>query len=55
MHFKKIFILMGLILAIGLFGCAEKKAEAPKRRITKTGSTEGAVKRPEFSSGAQRH
>jgi hypothetical protein len=37
MHFKKIFILIGLILAIGLFGCsAEKKAEAPKQeRITK--------------------
>jgi hypothetical protein len=37
MHFKKIFILMGLILAIGLFCCtAEKKAEGPKQeRITK--------------------
>jgi len=37
MHFKKIFILIGLILAIGLFGCsAEKKAEAPKQeQITK--------------------
>ena len=37
MHFTKIFILIGLILAIGLFGCAaEKKAEAPKQeRITK--------------------
>jgi len=37
MHFTKIFILMGLILAIGLFGCAaEKKAEAPKQeQITK--------------------
>jgi hypothetical protein len=37
MHLKKIFILIGLILAIGLFGCAaEKKAEAPKQeRITK--------------------
>ncbi len=32
MHFIKIFILIGLILAIGLFGCAaEKKAEAPKQ------------------------
>jgi hypothetical protein len=32
MHFTKIFILIGLILAIGLFGCAaEKKAEAPKQ------------------------
>jgi hypothetical protein len=37
MHFKKIFIFIGLSLAIGLFGCAtEKKAEAPKQeRITK--------------------
>jgi hypothetical protein len=37
MHFKKIFILIGLSLAIGLFGCAgEKKAEAPKQeQITK--------------------
>jgi hypothetical protein len=37
MHFTKIFILIGLILAIGLFGCtAEKKSEAPKReQITK--------------------
>jgi len=37
MHFKKIVIFIGLILAIGLFGCAaEKKAEAPKQeRITK--------------------
>ena len=32
MYFTKIFILIGLILAIGLFGCtAEKKAEAPKQ------------------------
>ena len=32
MHFIKIFISIGLILAIGLFGCAaEKKAEAPKQ------------------------
>ena len=37
MHFKKIFILIGLILTMGLFGCsAEKKAEAPKQeRVTK--------------------
>ena len=37
MYFTKIFILIGLILAIGLFGCtAEKKADAPKQeRITK--------------------
>jgi len=37
MHFTKIFILIGLILAIGLFACtAEKKADAPKQeRITK--------------------
>ena len=37
MHFKKIFILIGLILAIGLLGCSsEKKAEAPKQeQITK--------------------
>ena len=37
MYFTKIFILIGLILVIGLFGCtAEKKADAPKQeRITK--------------------
>ena len=37
MRFTKIFILIGLVLAIGLFGCsAEKKAEAPKQeQITK--------------------
>jgi hypothetical protein len=37
MHFKKLFILIGLILAIGLLGCSsEKKAEAPKQeQITK--------------------
>jgi hypothetical protein len=37
MHFRKIFIFIGLSLAIGLFGCtAEKKVEAPKQeRITK--------------------
>jgi hypothetical protein len=37
MHFIKIFILIGLSLAIGIFSCAkEKKVEAPKQeRITK--------------------
>ena len=37
MQFTKTFIVIGLILAIGLFGCAaEKKAEAPKQeQITK--------------------
>jgi hypothetical protein len=37
MHFTKVFILIGLILAIGLFSCAaEKKVEAPKQeQITK--------------------
>ena len=36
MHFKKIFILIALSLAIGFFGCAERKVEAPTReRITK--------------------
>ena len=38
MHFIKIFIFIGLSLAIGLFGCTkeEKKAAAPKQeRITK--------------------
>ena len=36
MHFKKIFILMALTLAIGFFGCTEKKVEAPtQERITK--------------------
>ena len=31
MHFKKIFILLALCLAIGLFGCTkEQKVEAPK-------------------------
>jgi hypothetical protein len=37
MHFTKTFIAIGLIVAIGLFGCtAEKKSEAPKQeRITK--------------------
>lgn len=32
MHFTKTFMVIGLILAIGLFGCPpEKKAEAPKQ------------------------
>ena len=37
MHFKKIVMFIGFILAIGLFGCAaEKKAEVPKQeQITK--------------------
>jgi hypothetical protein len=37
MHFTKIFIVMGVSLAIGVFGCtAEKKSEAPKlEQITK--------------------
>ena len=36
MHFKKIFILMALSLAVGFFGCTEKKVEAPtQERITK--------------------
>ena len=37
MHFKKIFILLALCLAIGLFGCTkEQKVEAPKQeQITK--------------------
>ena len=37
MRFTKIFIWIGLILAIGLFSCsAEKKAEAPKQeQVTK--------------------
>ena len=29
MHFKKTFIVIGLILAVGFLGCAERKAEAP--------------------------
>jgi hypothetical protein len=34
MHSKKIFILIGLILSIGVFGCAaEKKAEGPKQEL----------------------
>ena len=36
MHFKKIFILIALSLAIGFFGCGERKVEAPtQERITK--------------------
>ena len=37
MHLTKIFILIGLSLAIGLFGCtAAKKSEAPKQeQVTK--------------------
>src|SRR3989304_1026231 len=37
MHFTKIFIIIGLSLAIGFLGCTkEQKAEAPKQeRITK--------------------
>ena len=36
MHFTKIFVLIGLSLAIGFFGCAERKVEAPtQEQITK--------------------
>jgi len=36
MHFTKIFVLIGLGLAIGFFGCAERKVEAPtQEQITK--------------------
>jgi len=37
MHFTKTFIVIGLILAIGLFGCtSEKKSEGPKQeQVTK--------------------
>ena len=36
MHFTKIFIFIALSLAIGFFGCAERKVEAPKQeQITK--------------------
>ena len=36
MHFKKIFILMVLCVAIGFLGCAERKMEAPtQEQITK--------------------
>ena len=55
MHFKKIFVLIALILVIGLFGCgAEKKAEAPKQeQITKVfGSTEGGGQRAGLFCGA---
>jgi hypothetical protein len=36
MHFTKIFIFLALSLAIGSFGCAERKVEAPtQEQITK--------------------
>ena len=37
MHFKKTFIVIGLILAVGFFGCtSENKSEAPKQeQVTK--------------------
>ncbi len=36
MHFTKIFVLIGLSLAIGFLGCAERKVEAPtQEQITK--------------------
>ncbi len=36
MHFIKIFVFIGLSLAIGFLGCAERKAEAPtQEQITK--------------------
>jgi NADH:ubiquinone oxidoreductase subunit H len=36
MHFKKIFMLIALTLAVGFFGCTERKVEAPtQERITK--------------------
>ena len=36
MHFTKTFIAIGLILAVGFFGCAERKAEAPtQEQVTK--------------------
>ena len=36
MHFKKIFIFIALCLAIGFFGCAKGKVEAPtQEQITK--------------------
>jgi hypothetical protein len=36
MHFTKIFIFIGLSLAIGFLGCAERKVEAPtQEQITK--------------------
>jgi len=52
MHFKKIFLIVGLILALGLFGCAtEKKAEVPKQeQITKElVPAKAEVKGPAFS------
>ena len=51
MHFTKIVMLIGLILAIGLFGCAaEKKAEAPKQeQVTKNlVPPKAEVKSPNF-------
>ena len=36
MHFTKTFIVIGLILAVGFLGCAERKAEAPtQEQVTK--------------------
>ena len=36
MNFKKIFVFIALSMAIGFFGCAKEKAEAPtQERITK--------------------
>jgi hypothetical protein len=36
MNFRKIFVFIGLILAIGFVGCAERKVEAPtQQEITK--------------------
>lgn len=36
MHFKKIFVFIALSMAIGFFGCAQEKAQAPKQqRVTK--------------------
>ena len=51
MHFKKIFLSAGLILTLGLFGCAaEKKAEAPKQeQVTKNlVPSKAEVKGPAF-------
>ncbi len=43
MHFIKIFVFIGLSLAIGFLGCAERKVEAPTQRANheEFGSTEG--------------
>jgi hypothetical protein len=36
MHFKKIFVFIALSMAVGFFGCAKEKVEAPKQeRILK--------------------